>query len=100
MRDDRIPDEMWAVSVAHLTGSEIPDTPPGPRKRYTAAKPGPERGMGLDILFGFSGRINRAKYWLATLIQVIFFYGAVFIAVVLVDAFDGATAEYRYSPFP
>ena len=56
--------------------------------------------MGLDVLFGFSGRINRAKYWLATLIQVIFFYGAVFSAVVLVDAFDGATAEYRYSPFP
>lgn len=29
----------------------------------------------LHVLFGFSGRINRAKFWLAVLIYFVFFFG-------------------------
>jgi uncharacterized membrane protein YhaH (DUF805 family) len=42
------------------------------------------------LLFGFNGRINRAKYWLATLI-----YTAVNLSLVLIGRVWGDTAGYQ-----
>jgi uncharacterized membrane protein YhaH (DUF805 family) len=39
--------------------------------------------VALELLFGFRGRINRAKYWLALLIYFI----ALFVLYVLVSLF-------------
>src|SRR6185436_20643559 len=35
------------------------------------------------LLFGFSGRINRAKFWLAALIYCVFFFAVIGIAMAL-----------------
>ena len=35
----------------------------------------------IDLLFGFQGRINRAKFWLALLIYVVFFFAVVGITM-------------------
>ncbi len=35
----------------------------------------------IDLLFGFQGRINRAKFWLAVLIYVVFFFAVVGITM-------------------
>ena len=40
------------------------------------------------LLFGFSGRINRAKFWLAALIYVVFFFGVIGIAMLMLSSLD------------
>jgi uncharacterized membrane protein YhaH (DUF805 family) len=35
----------------------------------------------IDLLFGFQGRINRAKFWLALLIYVVFFFSVIGITM-------------------
>ena len=40
------------------------------------------------LLFSFSGRINRAKFWLAALIYVVFFFGTVGIAMMVASSID------------
>src|SRR5436190_19395700 len=62
----------------------------------------------LQLWFGFSGRINRAKYWLVTLVNFIplfiaftaFFSGNkvaqwVFLLVLLVTSFSGYSVAIR-----
>ena len=34
----------------------------------------------FQLLFGFSGRINRAKFWVAVLVYVVVFFGGMMIA--------------------
>jgi len=40
------------------------------------------------LLFGFSGRINRAKFWLAALIYIVFFFGVVGITMAVSSSMD------------
>ena len=42
----------------------------------------------IVLLFGFSGRINRAKFWLAALIYVVFFFGVIGIAMLASSSLD------------
>jgi uncharacterized membrane protein YhaH (DUF805 family) len=54
-----------------------------------------------SLLFSFEGRINRAKYWLATLISIV---GAMLLLMIaldaLADAFRGADPERLATLFP
>lgn len=40
------------------------------------------------LLFDFSGRINRAKFWLAALCYVVFFFGVIGIAMLMSSSLD------------
>jgi uncharacterized membrane protein YhaH (DUF805 family) len=40
------------------------------------------------LLFSFSGRINRAKFWLAVLIYIVFFFGVIGIAMMVSSSLD------------
>jgi uncharacterized membrane protein YhaH (DUF805 family) len=42
----------------------------------------------LGLLFGFQGRINRAQFWLAVLIYVVFFMAVIGIAMALSSSLD------------
>ena len=44
--------------------------------------------MNPFLLFGFSGRINRAKFWLAALIYIVFFFGVVGITMAVSSSMD------------
>lgn len=41
----------------------------------------------IHLLFGFQGRINRAKFWLALLIYVVFFFGGLMIVMAATSSF-------------
>ena len=42
----------------------------------------------FDLLFGFKGRINRAKFWLAALIYAVFFLAVVGITMSMSSSLD------------
>jgi uncharacterized membrane protein YhaH (DUF805 family) len=44
------------------------------------------------LLFGFSGRINRAKFWLAALIYLVFFFGVVGFVMLVASSFEAIYA--------
>ena len=52
------------------------------------------------LLFGFSGRINRAKFWLAALIYCVFFFAVIGIAMALSSSMNAVfgAAIVAYMP--